>query len=149
LGAAPPSVLWVKVNEVGPVLKGGRIEIAILGDPTRPSAPHGTKILIYRHDGSVEKKNLGDLPFIGSSNPSSVGGGFAPYIPFPIGQQSLKGLDALEPGSLMVSYYVSVFEEEHVEDPSARAVPRILVPADTATGTVLVIPYLPFPQPAS
>jgi hypothetical protein len=149
LGAAPPSVLWVKVNEVGPVLKGGRIEIAILGDPTRPSAPHGTKILVYRHDGSVEKKNLGDLPFIGSSNPSSVGGGFAPYIPFPIGQQSLKGLDALEPGSLMVSYYVSVFEEEHVEDPSARAVPRILVPADTATGTVLVIPYLPFPQPAS
>jgi hypothetical protein len=149
LGAAPPSVLWVKVNEVGPVLKGGRIEIAILGDPTRPSAPHGTKILVYRHDGSVEKKNLGDLPFIGSSNPSSVGGGFAPYIPFPIGQQSLKGLDALEPGSLMVSYYVSVFEEEHVEDPSARAVPRILVPADTATGTLLVIPYLPFPQPAS
>jgi hypothetical protein len=148
LGAAPPSVLWVKVNEVGPVLKGGRIEIAILGDPTRPSAPHGTKILVYRHDGSVEKKNLGDLPFIGSSNPSSVGGGFAPYIPFPIGQQSLKELDALEPGSLMVSYYVSVFEEP-VEDPSARAVPRILVPADTATGTVLVIPYLPFPQPAS
>jgi prefoldin subunit 5 len=148
LGAAPPSVLWVKVNEVGPVLKGGRIEIAILGDPTRPSAPHGTKILVYRHDGSVEKKNLGDLPFIGSSKPSSVGGGFAPYIPFPIGQQSLKGLDALEPGSLMVSYYVSVFEEP-VEDPSARAVPRILVPADTATGTVLVIPYLPFPQPAS
>jgi hypothetical protein len=41
---------------------------------------------------------------------------------------------------------VNVFEVP-VEDPSARSVPRVLVPADTATGTVLLAPFFPFPFP--
>lgn len=150
LSAAPPSILWVKVNEVGPVLRGQSIDIAILGDPNRPSVPGGresSRLHIYTPDGTVHEAPLDELPIISPFFPFPPTGDppealvpmISPFFPFPP-----ELLANLEPGALLLSYSLSIFETP-VEDPSARSVPRVLVPADTATGTLLIAPFFPFP----
>jgi predicted PurR-regulated permease PerM len=151
LGAAPPSVLWVKVNEVGPVLRGDTIDIAILGDPNRPSVPGGresSRVYVTLPDGSITQLSLDSLPTIRPiEQPPSSTTLIGPFFPFPLDGPLLSPFFPFPfPGRPPpVAFSVSVFEEP-VEDPSATSVPRVLVPADTATGTVLLAPFFPFPM---
>jgi hypothetical protein len=150
VNAPPPSVLWVKVNEVGPVLRGNTIDIAILGDPKRPSVPGGresSRVYVALPDGTVRQLSLDSLPTIRPYDwPSSAEDLLGPFFPFPPAGPLLAPFFPFPMDPPPVALNVNVFEEP-VEDPSARSVPRVLVPADTATGTVLLAPFFPFPFP--
>ncbi|MDW8042733.1 MAG: hypothetical protein RMJ30_00605 [Nitrososphaerota archaeon] len=173
--APPPSVVPVKVNEIGPALRGWSVDVVILGDPKRPVVPGASataRLFVVKSDGTVEVKGLGDLtgtliapfcPFPIENNPLLApfcpwpieqGPMIAPFVPFPIERETLIAPFApwpIEGGPLLspfapwpIEYSVGVLETPY-NDPSARAVPRILVPADTMTGPVLISPFVPFP----
>jgi len=150
VNAPPPSVLWVKVNEVGPVLRGNTIDIAILGDPKRPSVPGGresSRVYVALPDGTVRQLSLDSLPTIRPYDwSSSAETLLGPFFPFPPAGPLLAPFFPFPMDPPPVALNVNVFEVP-VEDPSARSVPRVLVPADTATGTVLLAPFFPFPFP--
>jgi len=147
--APPPSVLWVKVNEVGPVLRGSSIDIAIFGDPDRPSLPGGKGVsstYFTLPDGTTVERSIDDAPVISPylPFPPEITPLLSPYLPFPpeIGPMLSPYLPF--PPEITPTASVDVFTRPY-QDPSARGVPQVLVPADTATGTVLLSPYLPFP----
>ncbi|MEN3047696.1 MAG: hypothetical protein ABDH63_02815 [Candidatus Caldarchaeales archaeon] len=159
--APPPSVVPVKVNEIGPALRDWSVDVVILGDPKRPVVPGASataRLFVTKSDGTVEVKGLGDLtgtlvaPFF--PWPIEQGELIAPFFPFPIERDALVAPFfpwPIEQGELMapffpfpIEYSVGVLESPY-SDPSARAVPRILVPADTMNGPVLISPFFPWP----
>ncbi len=138
VGAPPPSVIWVKVNEVGPVIRGSSVDIAVLGDPKRPSLPGGKGVsstIFTLPDGTTQERSIDDMPIISP---------FFPFPPIPPNQQPLLSPFFPFPPEKPAVIAVEVFTRPY-EDPSARGVPQVLVPADTATGNVLLAPFFPFP----
>ncbi len=161
LGAPSPSVIWVKVNEVGPVLRGSSIDVAILGDPMRPSLPGGKGVsstILILPDGTTEERPIDDTPIISPFFPFPPAQELlSPFFPFPPAQEFLSPFFPFPPAgppplapffpfpperSAVIA--VEVFTRPY-EDLSARGVPQVLVPADTATGNVLLAPFFPFP----
>ncbi|MDW8041711.1 MAG: hypothetical protein RMJ75_02760, partial [Nitrososphaerota archaeon] len=165
----------VKVNEIGPALRGWSVDVVILGDPKRPVVPGASataRLFVVKSDGTVEVKGLGDLtgtliapfcplpiennPLLAPFCPFPIEQGpvIAPFSPCPIERETLiapfspcpiEGGPLLSPFSpFPIEYSVGVLETPY-NDPSARAVPRILVPADTMTGPVLISPFSPLP----
>jgi hypothetical protein len=151
VGATPPSVTWVKVNEVGPVLRGSSVDIAILGDPKRPSLPGGRGVsstIFTLPDGTMQERSIDDMPVISPFFPFPIDqpilSPFFPFPPIPPNQQPLLSPFFPFPPEKPAVIAVEVFTRPY-EDQSARGVPQVLVPADTATGNVMLAPFFPFP----